>query len=63
VQLAAVVVAGLSRVRLQSTYHHVQHVTSFAALHDLVRNDILRVGLLAEPTLTAFDTMGDTTGG
>ena len=37
VQLATLVVAGLVRVRLQSTFHHVQHATSFAALNDAVR--------------------------
>jgi len=62
VQLAAVVVAGLSRARLQSMYHHVNHVTSFAALHDLVRDDFLRAARLAEPTLTAFDAMRQAAG-
>ena len=32
VQLATLVIAGLVRVRLQSTFHHVQHATSLAAL-------------------------------
>ena len=57
VQLATLVVAGLVRVRLESTFHHVQHVTSLAALEKAVRRDVLRAARLAEPTLTAFDNM------
>jgi AcrR family transcriptional regulator len=60
VRLAAIVVAGLSRVRPESTFRHVKHATSFAALRDLVRDDIRRAARLAEPTLTAFDTMRPT---
>ncbi len=57
VQLATLVVGGLTRVRQQSTFHHVQHATSFAALNDAVRRDLLRAAQLAEPTLTAFDNL------
>jgi len=57
VQLATLVIAGLLRVRLQSTFHHVQRATSIAALNDIVRRDILRAARLAEPTLAAFDNM------
>ena len=60
VQLATLVIAGLVRVRLESTFHHVQQATSFAALNDAVRRDILRAAQLAEPSLTAFDNMRDT---
>jgi hypothetical protein len=55
VQLATLVMAGLVRVRLQSTFHHVQQATSFAALNNAVRRDILKAAQLAEPSLTAFD--------
>jgi len=55
VQLATLVVAGIVRVRLESTFHHVQHVTSLAALNKAVQRDVLRAARLAEPTLTAFD--------
>ncbi len=55
VQLATLVIAGLVRVRLRSTFHHVQQATSFAALNDVVHRDILRAAKLAEPSLTAFD--------
>jgi AcrR family transcriptional regulator len=55
VQLATLVIAGLVRVRLQSTFNHVQHATSIAALNDIVHRDLLRAAQLAEPTLTAFD--------
>ena len=57
VQFATLVIAGLVRVRLESTFHHVQHATSIAALNKVVRRDILRAAQLAEPTLTAFDNM------
>jgi AcrR family transcriptional regulator len=56
VQLATLVVAGLLRVGLESTFQHVPHATSIAALNDVVQRDILRAARLAEPTLTAFDT-------
>jgi len=55
VQLATLVIAGLTRVRQQSTFRHVQHATSIAALNDAVRRDLLRAAQIAEPTLTAFD--------
>jgi AcrR family transcriptional regulator len=57
VQLATLVIAGLVRVRLESTFHHVRQATSIAALNDVVRRDILKAAQLAEPTLTAFDAM------
>jgi AcrR family transcriptional regulator len=60
VQLTTLVIAGLVRVRLQSTFHHVQHATSFVALSDSVHRDILRAAQLAEPSLTAFDDLPDT---
>ena len=63
VQLATLVIAGLVRVRLQSTFHHVQKATSFAALNDVVRRDILKAAQLAEPSLSAFDKMRDTAHG
>ena len=63
VQLATLVIAGLVRVRQQSTFHHVQKATSFAALNDVVRRDILKAAQLAEPSLSAFDKMRDTAHG
>jgi len=63
VQLATLVIAGLIRVRQQSTFHRVQQATSFAALNDGVRRDILKAAQLAEPSLTAFDNMRDTAHG
>ena len=60
VQLTTLVVAGLVRVRLESTFHHVQQATSFAALNDAVRRDIRRAAQLATPSLSAFDNMRDT---
>ena len=57
VQLTTLVIAGLLRVRLRSTFHHIQQATSIAALNDAVRHDILRAAQLAEPTLTAFDNL------
>jgi AcrR family transcriptional regulator len=60
VQLATLVIAGLVLVRMQSTFHHVQHATSIAAMVDSVRRDILKAAQLAEPSLTAFDKMRDT---
>jgi AcrR family transcriptional regulator len=58
VLLATMVIAGIVNVRLQSTYHHVQQVTSLAALDDAVQRDVLAAARLAEPTLTAFDNLG-----
>ena len=63
VQLATLVIAGLVRVRQQSTFHHVQKATSFAALNDVVRRDILKAAQLAEPSLSAFDKIRDTAHG
>jgi AcrR family transcriptional regulator len=63
VQLATLIVGGLVRVRVESSFHHVQHATSFAALNDAVHRDILRAAQLAEPSLTAFDNMRDTPDG
>jgi AcrR family transcriptional regulator len=60
VQLATLLIGGLVRVRVQSSFHHVQHATSFAALNDAVRRDILRAAELAEPSLTAFDNLRGT---
>jgi AcrR family transcriptional regulator len=60
VQLATLVIAGLVRVRQQSTFTHVHHATSLAALNDTVRRDLLRASQLAEPTLTAFDNTRQT---
>jgi AcrR family transcriptional regulator len=57
VQLATLIVGGLVRVRVESSFHHVEQATSFAALNDAVRRDILRAAQLAEPSLTAFDNM------
>jgi AcrR family transcriptional regulator len=57
VLLATMVIAGIVNVRLQSTYRHVQHVTSLAALDDAVQRDVLVAARLAEPTLTAFDNL------
>ena len=63
VQLASLVIAGLDRVRVQSTFHHVQQATSFTALKDLVRRHILKAAQIAEPSLTAFDKIRDTAHG
>lgn len=63
VQLATQVIAGLVRVRMQSTFHHVAQASSIAALNDVIRRDILRAAQLAEPTLTAFDCMRETADG
>jgi AcrR family transcriptional regulator len=57
VLLTTLVIAGIDRVRLQSTYLHVQDVTSLAALNDAVHRDVLRAARLAEPTLKAFDDL------
>jgi AcrR family transcriptional regulator len=60
VQLATFVIAGLVRVRMQSTFRHVQHATSFAAFNDAVHRDLLGAAQLAEPSLTAFDNLRKT---
>ncbi len=60
VQLATLVVAGLVRVRLESTFRRVHTATSIAALGDAVHRDVLRAAQLAEPTLSAFDRMRET---
>jgi AcrR family transcriptional regulator len=57
VQIATLVIAGLLRVGLQSTFQHVPQATSIAELNDVVRRDTLRAARLAEPTLTAFDNI------
>lgn len=57
VQFATLVIAGLVRVRMQSTLHHVQHATSIAALNKAVRRDLLKAAKLAEPSLAAFDNL------
>jgi AcrR family transcriptional regulator len=63
VQLAAQLVGGLVRVRLQSTFRHVQKAKSFAALNKAVHRDILRAAAVAEPSLAAFDNMRSRTDG
>jgi AcrR family transcriptional regulator len=55
VQLAAVVIAGIVRVRQQSTFHHGRLATSTAALAEAVHDDLTRAARIAEPTLTLFD--------
>ena len=55
VQLVALVIAGIVRVRQQSTFHHGRLATSTAAIDQAVHDDLLRAGRIAEPTLTAFD--------
>lgn len=60
VQFTAIVIAGLVRARMESTFHHVQQATSFVALNDAVHRDVLRAARLAEPSLTAFDEMRQT---
>jgi AcrR family transcriptional regulator len=55
VQLATLVVAGILRVGVESTFQHVEHASSIAGLNEIVRRDILRAARLAEPTLGAFD--------
>jgi AcrR family transcriptional regulator len=57
VLLATLVIAGIVHVRQQSTYRHVQHVPSLAALNNAVLRDVLAAARLAEPTLTAFDNL------
>ena len=60
VQLATFVIAGLVEVRVQSAFHHVKQVASFAELNEVIHRDFLRAAQLAEPSLTAFDEMGTT---
>lgn len=55
VQLATLVIAGLARVRQQSTFRHVQQAASLASLDAAVHRDLASAARLAEPTLTAFD--------
>lgn len=59
VQLAALVIAGIVRVRQQSTFHHGRLATSTAALNEAVHADLIRAARLAEPTLAAFDMLRD----
>ena len=59
VQLATFIIAGLVQVLVQSTFHHVKHATSIAALNEGVHRDILKAAQLAEPSLTAYDMMRD----
>jgi hypothetical protein len=63
VQLVTFIIAGLVQVLVQSTFHHVKHATSIAALNGGVHRDILKAAQLAEPSLTAFDMMRDTAHG
>jgi AcrR family transcriptional regulator len=55
VQLATLVVAGVLRVGVESTFRHIEGASSIAGLNDTVRGDILRAARLAEPSLSAFD--------
>jgi AcrR family transcriptional regulator len=55
VQLAALVIAGIVRVRQQSTFRHVRQAASVAALNEAVADDLQRAARLAAPTLAAFD--------
>jgi AcrR family transcriptional regulator len=57
VELAAIVIAGLSRVWALATYKQVQKVSSLAALERAVRADVIRAAHLASPTLDAFDNL------
>ena len=57
VLFATMVIGGIVNVRQQSTYRHVQRVSSLAALDNAVRRDVLTAARLAEPTLTAFDNL------
>lgn len=57
VELAAIVIAGLSRVWALATYRHVPRVSSLAALERAVRADVGRAAQLAAPTLDAFDKL------
>jgi len=55
VQMAALVVAGIVRVRQESTYRHSQQTPSTAALADTAHRDLLLAAQIAEPALAAFD--------
>ncbi|MGD0880318.1 MAG: TetR/AcrR family transcriptional regulator [Acidimicrobiales bacterium] len=57
VRFATFVIAGLVEVRVQSAYHHVEQVGSFAALNEVIHHDFLQAARLAEPSLTAFDNL------
>lgn len=57
VQLTAMVIAGLLRVRTQATYTHVQTTPSIAALESAVRADVIRALHIATPTLDTFDRL------
>ena len=57
VQMAAYVIAGLVRVRQQSTYNHGHEALSAAALADAAHRDLLQAARIAEPALAAFDAM------
>jgi AcrR family transcriptional regulator len=61
VELAAIVIAGLSRVWTLATYRQVQRVSSLAALERAVRADVIRAAHLAAPTLDAFDNLNSGT--
>jgi AcrR family transcriptional regulator len=61
VELAAIVVAGLSRVWALATYTQVQKVSSLAELELAVRADVIRAAQLAAPTLDAFDELDSRT--
>jgi len=63
VQLATFVTAGLVEVRVQSAFHHVKHATSMAELYGDVHRDFLKAAQLAEPSLTAFDNLPNTSHG
>jgi len=58
--LTAIVIAGLSHLRTQSTYRHIQTKASMAAAHRAVRTDILQAFRIATPALEAFDRADDT---
>ena len=60
VQLTAMVIAGLLRVRTQATYTHVQTTPSIAALESAVRADVIRALHIATPTLDTFDRLQPT---
>jgi hypothetical protein len=59
VQLATFVIGGLVEVRVQSAFHHLELATSFAVLNGLIHRDFLKAAQIAEPSLTAFDTVGE----
>ncbi len=56
-ELAAILIAGLSRVWALATYRQVKRVSSLAALERAVRADVIRAAHLAAPTLDAFDDL------